>query len=615
MQHRTSTNASDSLLLPIMASLLRKGCHELLPELVKPYFTSKMFVPHPGTSPIPLWAALLPPVSYYFALFLLCAGPGADKGSPGSKPMPITVATKYLLALVSAVSFFTLPFFFHVPGSAILTYQLGLIGCFGCARILDIFFLSRPRVPKRIVVPQPRHLEQRLRRPHAGHEHEEQKLWKGYPVYPPNSDNLHWKLEATPTTLTGRCWWALDLMISMRGIGWDFASADVRHDVSPWQPPSSRQIKLAVFRLLPALLIAATVARNMLSRIGHPRDASMLHTSPSIVDLPPTLRPVLVLATGVSLYTLFEAGYTLISALALPLLSGVSQSRDVRLHNIDFFPLLNPMKLPEISSVRTFWSKAWHRLFHRAFLIFGILPFQNLALLIFPRPKAKLLDFKSHPDPGRLLPQGTHDWAKVLGAFFASGFIHAVSERAALGGRVALPDNNFWLQAGSGPLHLRSTQGLAGHQNGGQWSVSRIVPPFSGGGEFTFFVLNGFAVLVEGAFWSLIKSQRRRAILAQRKRQARVSSLSVDVANTRNQVEAENLLTTEESDDSVKDRSFPHPASARREDEVSDTELARWYDRYVGLVWAVWLLLETGQAFVDGWVESGILAELTFYPH
>lgn len=131
------------------------------------------------------------------------------------------------------------------------------------------------------------------------------------------------------------------LMISMRGIGWDFASADVRHDVSPWQPPSSRQIKLAVFRLLPALATAILITRHMLARLGgQPLEAPDVHMSPSIVDLPVGLRPVLVLATGISLYTLFDAGYTLVSAAAMPIMGTISKAGegDVSLHNVDFFP-------------------------------------------------------------------------------------------------------------------------------------------------------------------------------------------------------------------------------------------------------------------------------------
>ncbi|CAO1636768.1 unnamed protein product [Parajaminaea phylloscopi] len=609
-----------------MASILTTGCHELLPDFVKPYFTSKTFTPLPGSSPIPLWAAILPPATYFLALFLLSAGD--ESGRDSRRPPPLVILAKYLLAAVSAASFFTLPFLFHVPGSAIFTYQLGLIGCFGSARVLDIFFLSRPRTPKRISVPQPDHQARSLRRPHRGHEHEEQKLWRGAPVYPPGTDNLEWKVEETPTTLGGRLWWALDLMISMRGIGWDFASADVRHDISPWQPPSSRQVKLALFRLLPALMVAAFVTRHLLARLGHPLDAPLLHTSPSIVDLPPTLRPVLVLATGVSLYTLFDAGYTLVSAIALPVLEGVSRSKRVKLHNVDFFPLLNPLKLPEITSVRGFWSKAWHRLFHRAFLIFGILPFQNLALFLFPRAGAPILDFTGHPDPARLLPKGTHDWAKVLGAFFASGMVHAISERAALGGRVALPDNNFWLRAGfssfdgsSRPVHLKSAAGLPGHEVSGPWSVSRVVPPFSGAGEFTFFMLNGLAVLFEGAVWNVVKTYRKRALLERRRRERDHRQSPGDgklSPGRQEELEAERLLASEEeSDDGIKRSGSPPLSSAAgsASEEVSDADLTRWYDRYIGLVWAVWVLLETGQAFVDGWVKSGILAELTFYPH
>ncbi|CAO1634486.1 unnamed protein product [Jaminaea pallidilutea] len=673
-----------------MTSILKTGCHELLPEVLKPFFTSKAFVPLDNTMPIPLWGAMLPPAAYYVALFLLSA----------PKAGPLSTAARYSMAAISAVSFFLLPFIFHVPGSAIFTYQLGLIGCFGSSRVLDIFFLSRPRVPRRIVVPQPSHLSKHsLRRPELGHEHEEQALFAmkgGRPVYPPGTDNLEWILVPHPTTVTGRLWWSLDLMISMRGIGWDFASADVRHDVSPWQPPSMRQIKASVFKILPAMLVSLLVTRALLDKLGgQPIDPLGLHTSPTIVELPPHLRPVLVLATGISLYSLFDAGYTLVSAVALPAFRRISTTQDTTLHNVDFFPLLNPMKLPQICSVRSFWSKAWHRLFHRSWLVFGMLPLQNLALLAFPVEGVDFLAPSQHPDPGRLLPKGTHDWAKVMGAFCASGFVHAVSERAALGGRLALPDNNFWLRAGWGPAStkpfLRSTQGLAGHEIGGKWSVSRLVPPFSGGGEFTFFFLNGVAVLVEGVFWAAVKKYRRRGAKVavgghddRRKRAMKPASMaSPHQQPPRGQSQSSSSSSAIESSSSPSSRLFgqsgltvrptlgtvtaPRRATWRgRDDSQDSTDMGdadeverdlsdggqeesdssegvkhagpprraeanatgddidlppldqtvdRSYDRYVGLIWAVIVLLWTGEAFVSGWICSGVLAELTFYPH
>lgn len=90
-----------------------------------------------------------------------------------------------------------------------------------------------------------------------------------------------------------------------------------------------------------------------------------------ITRLPIYLRPVFVAATGVSLYALFDFGYTVVSAIAMPVLSSLvylvagkrslSSSRlPSAAHNVDFYPLLNPVGLTAIRSVRSFWSKVSH---------------------------------------------------------------------------------------------------------------------------------------------------------------------------------------------------------------------------------------------------------------
>lgn len=100
----------------------------------------------------------------------------------------------------------------------------------------------------------------------------------------------------------------------------------------------------------------------------------------------------------------------------------------------------------------------------------------------------------------RALECGRADWAKVLDAFTASGIIHSVSECAALGGRVAVPITNIWLSRdhAKGMGHeLRNEPALAF-----RLSPLQFVPPISGAGEFSFFFLNGVAVVVEGAVGS-----------------------------------------------------------------------------------------------------------------
>lgn len=604
-----------------MASILSTPCDQLLPSFLKPFFTSEIFIPHPESVPIPVYGALIPPLMYFLALFCLSA----------NQPGPANVAFKYVLAAVSAATFIALPFQYHVPGSAIFTYQLGLIGCFGSARVLDIFFLSRPRKPQRIAIPQPGAITGDLRNPVLGQEDADKEHRNGR-VYP-DTDNLSWTTQNQPQTISSRLWYALDLMISMRGIGWDFASADIRHDASPWQPPSRNQLRMVVLRLLPALSVAVYTMRRLLSYLSEPQKPQELHLSPTIIDLPPLLRPLLVLVTGISLYTFFDGGYTLVSAILLPIMKGFGNITQRTVAptpktNLTYFPLLNPMKLTQIKSVRSFWSKAWHRLFHRAFLVFGILPFQNAALWLFPRPNAPLLSPSSHPDPARLLPKGTHDWAKVIGAFVASGFVHAVSERAALGGRLALPPNNLWLQAGASasyqaPPSLLSTAGLASRRDHvGRWSVGRIVPPFSGGGEFTFFFLNGVAVLIEGLFGAAVLRMRKQALVSQKTiateltppapEESRLSPAAAVKANDSrdsSDSEADNGRAIKRAGKQQK-ASVKPPAP-----EIRPEELSRWYDSYVGLLWAIAVLLWSGEAFVEGWIKSGILAELSMVPH
>jgi hypothetical protein len=162
-----------------------------------------------------------------------------------------------------------------------------------------------------------------------------------------------------------------------------------------------------------------------------------------------------------------------------------------------------------------------------------------------------------HPDPMRALERGRADWAKVLGAFTASGFIHAVSERTALGGRIAVPVTNIWLERAHarGMGHeLRAHPSLAA-LGIFKWSPLQFVPPISGAGEFSFFFLNGVAVVVEGAVARYVEKTRKRS-------------------------------------------------------SADGKYFGMWYDRPISIVWTLTVLLFTGQAFVEGWIRSGISREI-----
>lgn len=552
--------------------------------------THHLFVPSPTTRPLPVWAAVVPPLTYYLALFLL---PPLSSKTFSTTIRRATSAFRTVLALISIYTFTSLPFKYYYPGSAVLTYQLGLVGLYGASRVLDVFFLSYPRIPKRIIITPA----------NKSPDGNGAKIVHPYT----SAKNEQWKTEPLPKELVSfdRAWWALDLMISMRGIGWDFASADVRHDSHPWQPPSSAQLRRAFFKLFPILLGCTWTIHHL-----HPKHLSSVTVNPSILDLDPMSRIVFVAATGISLYTMFDFGYTLTSAVALPVLHDLSepsskgkgdrlkqlrngkvgagdesetdtedesaatiqarslQHQQLSFRNVDFFPLLNPAGYTQATTVRRFWSYAWHRLFGRPFGVYGILPFTYVAYLLQDLFEGKLNDPKRkqarreiwpsyHPDPMRALERGRCDWAKVLGAFTASGIIHAVSERAALGGRIAVPITNIWLSRdhAKGMGHeLRQSPILAG-----TWiyrlSPLHFVPPISGAGEFSFFFLNGVAVVVEGAVAKFVEKRRKKA-------------------------------------------------------SGDGKYYSMWYDRPVSVAWTLSVLLFTGQAFVEGWIRSGISKEI-----
>ncbi|KAJ9478183.1 MBOAT_2 domain-containing protein [Pseudozyma hubeiensis] len=561
--------------------------------------THHLFVPSPNARALPIWAAVVPPLTYYLALYLL---PPLSSKSFSRSIRSIASVTRTVLAAVSLYTFASLPFKYYYPGSAVLTYQLGLVGFYGASRVLDIFFLSYPRIPHRIFI-APAAKGPQGQGPNIVHPYT-------------SARNEEWKTEPLPKELVSfkRAWWALDLMISMRGIGWDFASADVRHDSHPWQPPSSAQLRRACFKLLPILVGCTWIIHHM-----HPKHMSTVN--PSILDLDPARRILFVAATGISLYTLFDFGYTLTSAVALPILHDAAepashlrskaadkvldvkgdrvkqlrngkqvgeeseletdnedespaalqaralQHEQLSLRNIDFFPLLNPAGFTKATTVRRFWSYAWHRLFGRPFGVYGILPFTYVAYLIQDVLEGKFNDPKRkqarreiwpsyHPDPMRALERGRADWAKVLGAFTASGIIHAVSERAALGGRIAVPVTSIWLSRdhAKGMGHELRNPSIAG-TGIFKFSPLQVVPPISGAGEFSFFFLNGVAVVVEGAIAKYVEKQRKR-----RSKDGKYYSM--------------------------------------------------WYDQYISIAWTLSVLLFTGQAFVEGWIRSGISKEI-----
>lgn len=103
--------------------------------------------PIPGTKPITIEAVVLPPLMYYLALLFL----------PPPPPQAVDTATirllRTLLALAAGLLFFRLPLAYHIPQSIGLNYQLSLVGLYGGCRVLDAFFISPllfDHIPRRV---------------------------------------------------------------------------------------------------------------------------------------------------------------------------------------------------------------------------------------------------------------------------------------------------------------------------------------------------------------------------------------------------------------------------------------------------------------------------------
>lgn len=544
--------------------------------------------PVPGTKPLTVEAAVLPPLLYYVALLFL---------PPVETPGLNTTVVKLLrntLALVAGFLFFRLPLVYHVPQSIGLTYQLGLVGLYGGLRVLDAFISAWwfGQIPKRVTyfhharpeTPDYEHgngdaLQQRewtgggVKDPYHHSERDNDKKSKSRgtsPVAPRNvkpgtktdainggsnvsddssapratstavntsqstlnptgprsqsttAETASYYFSKTltgpkpipvyetaktdpsyPTTLLDRASWALELELSMRGQGFTWTTADVRHTRKTWLPTIGNRIHSIFMHVLPIQLgawyiistiytryLAATLEKDDYNPFATATRASVAYKitrQGELFDsLPIPIQLLLTISLGAFLMSAFSLGHSLFAVMLHPL----SPSP------LAFFPPLYTTRVWSITSVRTFWSFGWHRLFARLFLVWGVWPGEWL--------ERKLL---------RKSPNQPADVGKVIGAFGSSALVHAFSVRGVLAGR---------------------------------WSEAA--------GEMRFFLLNGVAVVVEGVMWRLVRIGRRRM-------------------GWREKV---------------------------------------WYDVWVGRVWWVCAVVWSGREFARGWVKSGLVREMAF---
>ena len=509
--------------------------------------------PIPGTRPLTLEAAICPPLIYYIALLFL----------PPSPPHSVnTTAVKLLrngFALLAGLLFIRLPLAYHVPQSIGLTYQLGLVGLYGGARVLDVFFISPylfGHIPRRVRYKHESRVGtpvlEGLRdvkasgnptKPQAGTTSRDPPRGDDVPLAPqadPTApgpeglglsasdllDNVKGVLPASldesyellhraaagpgpkpvtehaatedgwPHSFHDRASWALELELSMRGVGFTWSTADVRHTRKTWLPTVRGRLHSIFARAAPVLALCLAVVRAVYVRYGlqDVEGAAWGGAGEGVpVDLfdarlPFAVQVLLTAALGAFLMTAFSFAHSAFAIVLSPLAP----------HPLAYFPPLYTTRIWDVKSVRQFWSYGWHRLFARFFLVYGIWPCEWVE---------RRLTGKAADQPA--------DVGKVLGGFLSSAFCHSFAVRGVLGG---------------------------------EWARAT--------GEAKFFAVNGVAVVVEEAV--------RGAVLRRRKRAA-----------------------------------------------GGNGGLERWYDGYVGRAWWICVLLLTGRNFARGWVNAGLVREMS----
>lgn len=180
-----------------------------------------------------------------------------------------------------------------------------------------------------------------------------------------------------------------------------------------------------------------------------------LHSDPKIgIDsLNAIQKGLLTLSQGVFLFGTFSAGYTAGAILTSPLRK---RYREWTTHNLAFWPPLNSQPLLAVTTVRQFWSKSWHRLFSRLFLVWGVWPGELVDLCavkgdfiadllnsILVLVLGQWLERKLLPHKIQEKFDNNLDIGKILGAFFISGIVHAAAGISINGGH---PSRTFeWL--------------------------------------------------------------------------------------------------------------------------------------------------------------------------
>lgn len=220
--------------------------------------------------------------------------------------------------------------------------------------------------------------------------------------------------EGWPHGWRDRMSWALELELSMRGAGFTWSSADIRHTKHTWIPSIRDRTHSILVHVMPTLLVCWAVIRDVYVHY-------LLHGE-SFDDLPYSVQAFLTAALGAFLMSAFSFGHSAFAIMLAPLVP----------HPLSYFPPLYTARVWDLTSVRDFWSFGWHRLFSRLFLVYGVWPGEWIE---------RHLTGKA--------PDEDADVGKVLGGFVSSAFVHSFAAHTVMGGWEGV-FGEAWFFAGCG---------------------------------------------------------------------------------------------------------------------------------------------------------------------
>jgi Membrane bound O-acyl transferase family len=181
-----------------------------------------------------------------------------------------------------------------------------------------------------------------------------------------------------------------EVMFTLRGIGWNFGrDAHIAQETRPLERGAFLRSTLLMLVKKYLLFDLLEVVAKSIPGVGTPEGGSMFFP-----QLPVATRyavsTAIHIGVGLVLLAAFDVGYYLITLIAVGLLG---QSP------LSWPPILNNPWLAD--SLNDFWTKRWHQLLRRTFVVYG-------------------------GYPGSWLTGGSRV-GKVLGAFLASGLFHELS--------------------------------------------------------------------------------------------------------------------------------------------------------------------------------------------